>query len=66
MELAAQAKRGAVVDVDLPQPRTSSTREQPRFFELVTQVRENLAAAGAPIFFLLLLFLAARERFQTA
>ena len=32
----------AVIDVDLPQPRTALTREEPRFFELVTQVREAL------------------------
>jgi NitT/TauT family transport system ATP-binding protein len=31
-----------LVSVDLPQPRTATTREQPRFFELVTQVREAL------------------------
>ena len=31
-----------VVDVDLPQPRTTDTREEPRFFELVTEVRELL------------------------
>jgi NitT/TauT family transport system ATP-binding protein len=31
-----------VIEVDLPQPRTAATREQPRFFELVTQVREAL------------------------
>jgi NitT/TauT family transport system ATP-binding protein len=31
-----------VVDVDLPYPRTVETREEPRFFELVTQVRELL------------------------
>src|SRR5438876_7493893 len=31
-----------VVPIDLPQPRTASTREEPRFFELVTQVREAL------------------------
>ena len=36
-----------VVDVDLPQPRTAETREEPRFFELVTTVREALAATGA-------------------
>ncbi|MBA3734221.1 MAG: ABC transporter ATP-binding protein [Actinobacteria bacterium] len=36
-----------LVDVDLEQPRTNATRESPRFFELVTQVREQLAAAGA-------------------
>jgi NitT/TauT family transport system ATP-binding protein len=37
----------AVVDVDLPQPRTAETREEPRFFELVTEVRERLHASGA-------------------
>jgi NitT/TauT family transport system ATP-binding protein len=44
-----------VVPVDLPHPRSASTREEPRFFELVTQVREALhlghdldRAAGAP------------------
>jgi NitT/TauT family transport system ATP-binding protein len=31
-----------VVAIDLPQPRTAATREEPRFFELVTQVREAL------------------------
>jgi NitT/TauT family transport system ATP-binding protein len=31
-----------VVPIDLPQPRTFQTREEPRFFELVTQVREAL------------------------
>jgi NitT/TauT family transport system ATP-binding protein len=33
----------AIVDVDLPYPRTTGTREEPRFFELVTEVRERLA-----------------------
>jgi len=37
----------AVVPVVLPQPRTAETREEPRFFELVTEVREQLHAAGA-------------------
>jgi NitT/TauT family transport system ATP-binding protein len=32
------------VAVDLPQPRTAETREDARFFELVTEVREALAA----------------------
>ena len=32
----------SVVGIDLPQPRTALTREEPRFFELVTQVREAL------------------------
>jgi len=36
-----------IVDVDLPQPRTAQTREEPRFFELVTEVRERLHAVGA-------------------
>jgi NitT/TauT family transport system ATP-binding protein len=31
-----------VVDVDLPQPRSEKTRALPRFFELVTLVREHL------------------------
>ena len=31
-----------VIMVDLPQPRTATTREEPRFFELVTDVREAL------------------------
>jgi NitT/TauT family transport system ATP-binding protein len=33
-----------VIDVDLPQPRGALTREEPRFFELVTAVREVLAS----------------------
>ena len=36
-----------VVDVDLPQPRTFETREDPRFFEHVTAVRELLRGVGA-------------------
>ena len=31
-----------VVGVDLPRPRTNKTRAQPRFFEVVTAVRERL------------------------
>ena len=31
-----------VVDIDLPRPRNDQTRESDRYFELVTQVRENL------------------------
>jgi len=37
---------GSVV-VDLPQPRTTDTREETRFFELVTDVRELLRGVGA-------------------
>ena len=33
-----------VVDVDLPAPRSEKTRGLPRFFELITTVREDLAA----------------------
>ncbi len=32
-----------IVEVDLPYPRTAATREEPRFFKLVTDVRERLA-----------------------
>jgi NitT/TauT family transport system ATP-binding protein len=31
-----------IIPIDLPQPRTNAVREDPRFFELVTQVREAL------------------------
>jgi NitT/TauT family transport system ATP-binding protein len=31
-----------IVEVDLPHPRTAATREDPRFFTLVTRVREAL------------------------
>jgi NitT/TauT family transport system ATP-binding protein len=34
------------VDIDLPYPRTVETREAPRFFELVTEVRELLRSRG--------------------
>jgi NitT/TauT family transport system ATP-binding protein len=37
----------AIVPIDLPQPRAAETREEPRFFELVTEVRESLHAGGA-------------------
>jgi NitT/TauT family transport system ATP-binding protein len=35
-----------VVEIDLPQPRTAETREQPRFFELVADVRHRLRGSG--------------------
>jgi NitT/TauT family transport system ATP-binding protein len=35
-----------VVEIDLPYPRTVETREAPRFFELVTDVRELLRSRG--------------------
>jgi NitT/TauT family transport system ATP-binding protein len=31
-----------VIDIDLPYPRVGATREEPRYFELVTRVREAL------------------------
>jgi NitT/TauT family transport system ATP-binding protein len=36
----------AVVEIDLPQPRNADTREEPRFFELVTTVRDRLREGG--------------------
>jgi NitT/TauT family transport system ATP-binding protein len=36
----------ATVPIDLPQPRTADTREEPRFFELVTEVRDRLREGG--------------------
>ena len=36
-----------LVDVDLPRPRNDLTREKPRYFELVTEVREALRGGGA-------------------
>src|SRR5919106_1606300 len=38
-----------IVDIDLPQPRTGETREERRFFELVTAVRDRLRAGGADL-----------------
>jgi NitT/TauT family transport system ATP-binding protein len=36
-----------LVDIDLPQPRNELTREEPRYFELVTEVREALRGRGS-------------------
>jgi NitT/TauT family transport system ATP-binding protein len=36
-----------VLEIGLPQPRTAALREDPRYFALVTQVREALARGGA-------------------
>jgi NitT/TauT family transport system ATP-binding protein len=41
---ARPGRIAGIVDVDLKQPRTTETREDPRFFELITAVRETLAA----------------------
>ena len=35
-----------VIEIDLPRPRDVETREQPRYFELVTAVREALRRGG--------------------
>jgi NitT/TauT family transport system ATP-binding protein len=35
-----------IIPVDLPQPRSGATREEPRFFELATEVREALQLGG--------------------
>jgi len=39
-----------IVDIDLPSPRGVETREEPRFFELVTEVRELLRKRGEHLF----------------
>jgi len=44
---ARPGRIAGIVSVDLPQPRTAATREDPHFFELVTEVRELLHAGGA-------------------
>jgi NitT/TauT family transport system ATP-binding protein len=44
---ARPGRIAGVVPIDLKQPRTAETREDPRFFELVTAVREQLHGAGA-------------------
>jgi ABC-type nitrate/sulfonate/bicarbonate transport system ATPase subunit len=36
----------AIVDIDLRQPRDADAREEPRFFELVTTVRDRLREGG--------------------
>jgi NitT/TauT family transport system ATP-binding protein len=46
---ARPGRVAGIVEIDLPQPRTNATREETRFFELVTQVREQLIAGGAPL-----------------
>lgn len=38
-----------VIEADLPRPRGFETREQPRYFELVTQVREALHGRPATV-----------------
>ncbi len=43
---ARPGRVAAVIDVDLEQPRTAETREDPHYFELITAVRETLAAGG--------------------
>jgi NitT/TauT family transport system ATP-binding protein len=35
-----------IVDVDLPQPRTTDTREEPRFADLIREVRQLLRKGG--------------------
>ena len=42
---ARPGRIAGVVPIDLGQPRTFETREQPRFFELVTAVRDKLRGA---------------------
>jgi NitT/TauT family transport system ATP-binding protein len=35
-----------VIDIDLPAERTAETRDDPRFYELVIEVRRALSAAA--------------------
>ena len=44
---ARPGRIATTIEVDLPQPRGGETREDARFFELVTAVREALAAGHA-------------------
>jgi NitT/TauT family transport system ATP-binding protein len=44
---ARPGRISTIVPIDLEQPRAAQTREDPRFFELVTEVREALHAGGA-------------------
>jgi NitT/TauT family transport system ATP-binding protein len=44
---ARPGRIAGLLDIDLPQPRTAELREDPRYFELVTGVREALARGGA-------------------
>jgi NitT/TauT family transport system ATP-binding protein len=46
---ARPGRISGIVENDLPYPRTARTREEPRFFGLVTDVRERLAAGRAPV-----------------
>jgi NitT/TauT family transport system ATP-binding protein len=39
---ARPGRISGVIDVDLPRPRVFETREAPRFFEIITAVRECL------------------------
>jgi NitT/TauT family transport system ATP-binding protein len=44
---ARPGRIAGIVPIDLEQPRGAETREEPRFFDLVTEVREQLHGAGA-------------------
>jgi NitT/TauT family transport system ATP-binding protein len=39
---ARPGRISGVIEIDLPYPRTVETRENPRFFEKLTEVRECL------------------------
>jgi NitT/TauT family transport system ATP-binding protein len=44
---ARPGRIAGIVEIDLPQPRALETREQPRFAELITEVRRLLRSGGA-------------------
>jgi NitT/TauT family transport system ATP-binding protein len=43
---ARPGRIAGIVDIDLPQPRTQETREDPRYAELITAVRRLLRSGG--------------------
>jgi NitT/TauT family transport system ATP-binding protein len=43
---ARPGRVAGIVDIDLPQPRAFETREDPRYFEKLVEVRETLRKAG--------------------
>ena len=45
---ARPGRIAGIVDIDLPQPRDDSTREHPRFYEKLTEVRETLRSVEKP------------------
>jgi NitT/TauT family transport system ATP-binding protein len=45
---ARPGRIAGIVEIDLPQPRDDTTREHPRFYEKLTEVRETLRSVERP------------------